>query len=65
MREGVAELMPPVLADDLTLVYLIDTPQVAISFFVQENSLEYMVVERDFRWELGLVVGAVETHFEL
>ena len=57
--------MPPVLADDLALVDLIDAPEVAVSRLVQEDGLEDVVFEPDFGRELGLVVCAVEAHFQL
>lgn len=63
--EGVAELMPPVLSNNLTLVDFVDTPEMAIALFVQVDSLEDMVLEGDFRRKLRLVVGTVKAHFEL
>lgn len=64
VRERMAELMPPILSDDLTLVDLVDTPEMAIAFLIQVNSLENMVVEWNFRGKLRLVVSAIEAHFE-
>ena len=57
--------MPPVLADDLALVDLVNAPEMTIPRFVKEDGLEDVIFECDFGRELGLVVGAVEAHFEL
>lgn len=37
--KGVAELMPPVLADDLALVHLIDAPEFRVAVFVEEDGV--------------------------
>lgn len=63
--KGVTELVPPVLADDLGRVDVVNGPEVAVAFLVEENGLEDVVFKGNFGWELGLVVGAVEAHFEL
>ena len=63
--EGVAELVPPVLADDGGRVDLLVGPQVRVARLVEEDGLEHVVLERHGGRELGLVVGAVEAHFEL
>jgi hypothetical protein len=60
-----AELVPPVLTDDLVLVDLFAAPEVAIAVLVQVDSLEDVLLEWDIRWELTLVVCAVEAHLEL
>ena len=65
VREGVAELVPPVFADDLAGVDVVDAPQFRIARFVQEDCLEDVLVEVDFRRELALVICAIKTHFEL
>ena len=65
MRKRVAQLMPPVLADDLALVDLVDAPEMSVPPFIEEDGLEDVIFECDFGRELGLVVGAVEAHFEL
>ncbi|KAI7514953.1 FAD/NAD(P)-binding domain-containing protein [Hortaea werneckii] len=62
---AVAKLVPPILPDDLALVNFIQGPQVGVALLVQEDGLEDMVLEGDLWWELRLVVGAVEAHFEL
>ncbi len=64
MREGVAELVPPVLADDFGFVDLVIRPEVRVARLVEEDGLEDVVLEGDLVWELGLVVGAVEAHLE-
>ena len=65
VRPGVAELMPPVLADDLALVDLVDSPEVAVAVLVQEDGLEDVFLERHVGRELRLVVRAVEAHLQL
>lgn len=60
-----AKLMPPVLADNFRLVNLIISPEMPITFLVEENGLEDVVLERDRGRELSLVVGAVKRHFQL
>lgn len=65
VRPRVAELMPPVFADDLAFVDLIDAPEMAVAVFVQIDSLENVFVEIHLRRELALVVRAVEAHFQL
>lgn len=65
VRKGVAELMPPVLADDLCRVDVVNGPEVPIALFVEEDGLEDVVLKRDLGRELGLVVCAVEAHFQL
>lgn len=64
VRPRVTELMPPVLTDNLVLVDLVDAPQVPILFFVQVNRLEDVFLEGNLGRELGLVVCAVEAHFQ-
>lgn len=64
VRPGVAELVPPVLADDLVRVDLVDGPELFV-VLVKVDGLEDVLVEGDFRGELALVVCAVEAHFEL
>lgn len=58
----VTQLMPPILPDDLVLINLVVGPEVSIALFVQIYGLENMPVKVDLGRELGLVVGAVETH---
>ena len=58
-------MMPPVLADDLALVNLVDIPQAAVALLVEEDGLEDVAVKVDLGRELGLVVCAVEAHFQL
>ena len=65
VRETMAELMPPILANDLRFVDLVDGPQVAVSLLVEEDGLEDVVLERHGWRKLRLVVCAVETHFQL
>ena len=65
VREGVAELMPPVFADDLARVDLIDAPKFRVPAFVEEDGLEDVALKWDALGELGLVVRTVEAHFEL
>lgn len=57
--------MPPVLADDLVLVDLVDAPEVAVALFVEVDGLEHVLVKGYVWRELRLVVCAVEAHFEL
>ena len=63
--EGVAELVPPVLADDLGFVDLVVGPEVRVARLVEEDGLEDVVLEGDLVRELRLVVGAVEAHLQL
>jgi hypothetical protein len=61
---GVAELVPPILADDLGRVDLGAGPEVRVARVVEEDGLEDVLLEGDGARELRLVVGAVEAHFE-
>ena len=65
MRPTVAQLMPPVLANDLALVDLLVAPQVAVALLVQEDGLEHVVLEGDVLGKLALVVRRVEAHLQL
>ena len=65
MRKGVAKLMPPVLADDLARVDIINRPQMAIALLVEEDGLEDVVFKGHLGRELGLIVCAVKAHFQL
>lgn len=65
VRPAVAQLVPPVLAKDLGRLDLVVAPQVRVARLVQENGLEDVVFERHVLWELRLVVGRVEAHFQL
>ncbi len=65
MGEGMAELVPPVLADDLGPVDLVDAPQVAVAFLVEEDGLEDVVFKGHHGRELRLVACAVEAHLQL
>ena len=56
--EGVTKLVPPVGADDLGLIDLVNTPEVTVAVLVEENGLEHSPINRSFWGELGLVVGA-------
>ncbi|KAI6767688.1 hypothetical protein HG530_005697 [Fusarium avenaceum] len=60
-----AQLMPPVLADDLLLGNLMVSPELAVAVLVEVNSLEDVLIERHLFGELALVVCAVKAHFEL
>lgn len=64
MRPTVAELMPPVLANNFTLVNLINGPEMSIAFFVEEDGLEDVFLKGDLGRELSLVVGAIKAHFQ-
>ena len=57
--------MPPILADDLALVDLVEVPEMAVPLFVQEDGLEDVALKVHLRWKLRLVVCAVEAHFQL
>lgn len=61
VRVGVAELVPPVFADDFGLVDFVDGPEVPVAVFVEENGLEDVTVKVHVGGKLGLVVCAVET----
>ena len=65
MRKGVTELVPPVLTDDLRRVDVVDGPEMRVAFLVQKDGLEDVVFKGDLGRELGLVVCAVEAHFQL
>jgi len=57
----VAELVPPVLANNFGLVDFVNGPEVAVAGFVEEDCLENVAVKVHVGRELGLVVCAVET----
>lgn len=65
VRPRVAELVPPVLAEHLALVDLVQRPEVPVAVLVQEDGLEDVLLQRQLRRELRLVVGAVEAHLQL
>ena len=46
MCEQVAELLPPVFADDLALLDFVDAPELLVAFFAEEDCLEDVVLER-------------------
>lgn len=60
---GVAELVPPVLADDFGFVDLVAGPEVRVACLAYDDGLGDVVFEGDLVRELRLVVGAVEAHF--
>lgn len=62
-RIAMAQLMPPIFADDFALIYLVYGPKLAVTIFVQEYGLENVAFEWPVFWKLALVVGAVKTHF--
>lgn len=74
MLPFVTQLMPPFPLDHLCFLNLIDRPQAPVTL-VKKYALEYMTLVRNVRLpvfvavivhaELMLVVGAVETHFDL
>lgn len=64
MGEGVAELMPPIFADDFRRIDFVLGPKMAVACFVKENGLEDVIFKGDGGRELRLVVCAVEAHFE-
>ena len=60
-----AQLMPPILSNDLVFPDLIPAPCVLV-LVVQEDSLEDMLLYRQLLLlELILEVAAVEAHFKL
>lgn len=68
MGPGVAELVPPILTDDFGRVDFLVGPEMAVAGLVEEDGLEDVLVEGvgigGDGGELGLVVCAVEAHFE-
>jgi hypothetical protein len=56
--------VPPILADDLAGVYFVYCPEVAVSFFVEENSLKDVFIVGQIGRELPLVVATVEAEIE-
>lgn len=63
MNPSMPKLMPPILLDDLTLIYLVNSPEVS-AFFVQENCLVHRLwcvfIAGVVLTKLVLVVGAIE-----
>ena len=42
----------------------IDTPEVAVSFLIQVDGLEDVLVKGNLRWKLTLVICAIKAHFK-
>ena len=64
MRPGMAQLVPPILTNNFVLVDLVDTPEVAVSFLIQVDGLEDVLVKGNLRWKLTLVICAIKAHFK-
>jgi len=60
-----AQLVPPIFANDLLWINLVVCPKLSISVLVQENGLKDMRFVRLRKWKLTLVVSYVETQVKL
>lgn len=65
MRVAVAQLVPPVPADDAVLADPAVRPQPVVAVLVQVDGLEYVLLKRDLLCKLTLIVRRVEAHLEL
>jgi hypothetical protein len=62
---SMAQLVPPILLDDLVLVNLVNGPKMAVTLLVQENCLKDVLRVWQCWAELPLVIAAIKAEVQL